>query len=115
MPRKPTKKKPVAKRRKPAPPKDGSVVEYTLKDGETTINAVIADGKPCCPTCDRPLPKQKMLSAQEVARLQARQQGLRDRLFAEQQHILQMVNKTRKKLGQEPLTLDEAIEATGKL
>ena len=106
------RKKPVAKR---APtPKDGSVQEYTLQSGDT-IKAVIADGKPCCPTCDRPLPKQKMLSAQEVARLEARSQKLQERLFAEQTHVLQMVNKTRQKLGKDPITLDEALETAGKL
>jgi hypothetical protein len=107
----PRKKKPVAAKRAPTP-KNGAVQEYTLPSG-TTIKAVIADGKPCCPTCDRPLPKQKMLSANEVATLEARSQKLTERLFAEQTHILSMVNKTRKKLGKDPLTLDEvAAELT---
>lgn len=101
----PRKKKPVASKRVSAP-KNGSVQEYTLQNG-TTIEAVIADGKPCCPTCDRPLPKQRMLSANDRATLEARQLKLTERLFAEQSHILSMVNKTRKKLGKDPLTLDE--------
>lgn len=99
------RKKVVASKRVPTP-KNGTVLEYTLQNGKT-IKAVVADGKPCCSMCERALPKQKALSAQEVARLEARQAKLIQRLLQEQEHILDMTNKTRKKLGKDPLTLDE--------
>lgn len=108
----PRAKKPAAKAAPPS--KEGTVVQYVLQGGEEIDAVIDADGKPCCPTCDRRLPKQKMLSPKEVATYEAREAKLKARLLEEHRHILGMANKTRAKLGKDPITLDEVLQEAAK-
>lgn len=91
---------------------DGTIVEYTLRNGEV-ISAVVQSGKACCPTCHRALPKPKVLTEKQKARLEARKQKLLTRAYNEMEKIKAMLAKTGAKLNEDvPEDLD-AILAEG--
>lgn len=90
---------------------DGTVVKYTLRGGQV-IEAQVVNGKVCCPTCARPLPKPKGLTEVQKAREAARIAELKKRLFEEQQRILAMLQRSAGRLGEE-LPEIEAILAEG--
>ena len=82
----------------------GAVIQaLKAKDPKTKRDMVV------CPTCERRLPRQKAPTAAERQRYEKRIATLQKRLQEDQAHIVQMLNKTRKKLGQAPLTAEEVL------
>ena len=82
----------------------GAVIQaLKAKDPKTKRDMIV------CPTCERRLPKQKVPTAAERARYEKRLATLTRRLQEDQAHIVHMLNKTRKKLGQAPLSVEEAL------
>lgn len=84
---------------------DGTKVVHVMADGTKITNAVWQDGKVCCPTCHRKLPK--VDTAARIAKRRERAETLRVRAQEEFRHIADLIKKNARGLGEpEPSDAD---------